>query len=138
MAHSLLIAGEHAPAVEGAKCWFPGFDHVHQLLRRRGSRSHPGLSGQCVAHLQCTELIVRHVGKQGRLSSTGGALCVLRRRQPRLLRCFGTKRGFPKFWYTVAVDAIEKNGGPSLLDRVAPATWLIERALKGRWTRCID
>jgi hypothetical protein len=44
------------------------------------------------AHLQCTELIVRHVGKQGRLSSTAGALCVLRRRQQRLLRCFGTKR----------------------------------------------
>jgi len=45
---------------------------------------------------------------------------------------------FPKFWYTVAVDAIEKNGGPSLIDRVAPAGWLIERAMKARWPRCID
>jgi len=45
---------------------------------------------------------------------------------------------FPKFWYTVAVDAIEKNGGPSLIDRVTPAGWLIERALKARWPRCID
>ena len=24
---------------------------------------------------------------------------------------------FPKFWYDTAVDAIEKNGGPSLIDR---------------------
>jgi len=45
---------------------------------------------------------------------------------------------FPKFWYTVAVDAIEKNGGPTLIDRVAPAGWLIERAMKARWPRCID
>jgi hypothetical protein len=35
---------------------------------------------------------------------------------------------FPNFWYDVAVDAIEKNGGPSLIDRVAPAGWLIELA----------
>ena len=41
-------------------------------------------------------------------------------------------------WYRVAVDAIEKNGGPSLIDRVAPAGWLIERAMKARWPRCID
>ena len=45
---------------------------------------------------------------------------------------------FPKFWYTVAVDTIEKNGGPSLIDRVAPAGRLIERAMKARWPRCID
>ena len=45
---------------------------------------------------------------------------------------------FPKFWYTIAVDAIEKNGGPSLIDRVAPAGWLIERAMKARWPRCIE
>ena len=45
---------------------------------------------------------------------------------------------FPKLWYTVAVDAIEKNGGPSLIDRVAPAGWLIQRAMKARWPRCID
>ena len=45
---------------------------------------------------------------------------------------------FPKFWYAVAVDAIEKNGGPSFIDRIAPAGWLIERAMKARWPRCID
>jgi len=45
---------------------------------------------------------------------------------------------FPKFWYTVAVDVIEKNGGPSLIDRVAPAGWLIERAMKARWPRCVE
>ena len=45
---------------------------------------------------------------------------------------------FPKFWYTVAVDAIEKNGGPFLIDHVTPAGWLIERAMKARWPRCID
>ena len=45
---------------------------------------------------------------------------------------------FPKFWYTVAVDAIEKNGGPSLIDRVAPAGWVIQRAMKARWPRCVD
>src|SRR5205823_6274177 len=28
---------------------------------------------------------------------------------------------FPKFWYAVAVDAIENNGGPSFIDRIAPA-----------------
>jgi hypothetical protein len=44
----------------------------------------------------------------------------------------------PNFWYSVAVDAIEKNGGPSLIDHVAPAGWLIERAFKARWPRCID
>ena len=45
---------------------------------------------------------------------------------------------FPKFWYAIAVDAIEKNGGPSLIDRVAPTGWLIERAMKARWPRCIE
>jgi len=45
---------------------------------------------------------------------------------------------FPKFWYTVAVDVIEENGGPSLIDRVAPAGWLIERAMKARWPRCVE
>jgi hypothetical protein len=45
---------------------------------------------------------------------------------------------FPKFWYAVAVDSIQKNGGPSLIDRIAPAGWLIERAMKARWPRCID
>jgi hypothetical protein len=45
---------------------------------------------------------------------------------------------FPKFWYVIAVDAIEKNGGPTLIDRVAPASWLIERAMKASWPRCID
>jgi hypothetical protein len=45
---------------------------------------------------------------------------------------------FPKLWYTVAVDAIEKNGGPSLIDRVVPPGWLIQRAMKARWPRCID
>ena len=45
---------------------------------------------------------------------------------------------FPKFWYAIAVDAIEKNGGPSLIDRAAPAGWLIERAMKARWPRCIE
>ena len=45
---------------------------------------------------------------------------------------------FPDHWYIVAVEAIEKNGGPSLIDRVAPAGWLIERAMKARWPRCVD
>jgi hypothetical protein len=49
-----------------------------------------------------------------------------------------TELPFIPFWYTVAVDAIEKNGGPALIDRVAPAGWLIERAFKARWPRCID
>jgi hypothetical protein len=44
----------------------------------------------------------------------------------------------PEDWYRVAVDAIEKTGGPTLIDRVAPAGWLIERAMKARWPRCID
>jgi hypothetical protein len=45
---------------------------------------------------------------------------------------------FPEDWYRVAVDAIEKTGGPTLIDRVAPAGRLIERAAKARWPRCID
>jgi hypothetical protein len=44
----------------------------------------------------------------------------------------------PSFWYIVIVDAIEKNGGPSLIDRVAPAGWLVQRAAKARWPGCID
>jgi hypothetical protein len=44
---------------------------------------------------------------------------------------------FPEYWYRVAVDAIEKNGGPTLIDRVAPASWLIQRAMKARWPRCV-
>ena len=37
---------------------------------------------------------------------------------------------FPKFWYTVAVDAIEKNGGPTLIDRVAPANLPVQAPVK--------
>lgn len=42
------------------------------------------------------------------------------------------------YLYIVVVDAIEKTGGPSLIDHVAPAGWLVERALKARWPRCVD
>jgi hypothetical protein len=45
---------------------------------------------------------------------------------------------FPNNWYSVIVDAIEKNGGPSLIDRIAPAGWLVERAAKARWPSCIE
>jgi hypothetical protein len=44
---------------------------------------------------------------------------------------------FDRF-YVIAVDAIEKDGGPLLIDRLVPAEWLIERALKARWPRCVD
>jgi hypothetical protein len=42
------------------------------------------------------------------------------------------------YLYIVAVDLIEKNGGPKLIDRVLPARWLIERSLKTRWPRCSE
>ena len=45
---------------------------------------------------------------------------------------------FPQYWYRVAVETIEKTGGPTLIDRVAPASWLIERSMKARWPRCIE
>jgi hypothetical protein len=50
---------------------------------------------------------------------------------------FAEMPAIPTYWYLVAVDVIEKNGGPTLIDRVAPASWLIERAVKARWPRCI-
>ena len=31
------------------------------------------------------------------------------------------------YWYVLVVEAIEATGGPSLIDRVAPAEWLVER-----------
>src|SRR5262249_5449870 len=51
---------------------------------------------------------------------------------------FSEMPSFPESWYRVAVEAIEKTGGPSFIDRVAPAEWLIERAIRVRWPRCID
>jgi hypothetical protein len=55
--------------------------------------------------------------------------------------CPDRHRDIPLFidrLYIVAIDLIERNGGPKLIDRVLPARWLIERALKTRWPRCID
>ena len=40
--------------------------------------------------------------------------------------------------YIVVIDAIEKLGGPSTVESYAPASWVIERALKARWPKCID
>lgn len=40
--------------------------------------------------------------------------------------------------YIMAINSIEMVGGPSLIDRVAPAEWLIERVVKYRWPRCAD
>jgi len=40
--------------------------------------------------------------------------------------------------YILVIDAIEKLGGPSTVESMAPAGWVIERALKARWPRCID
>lgn len=40
--------------------------------------------------------------------------------------------------YITAINSIEMAGGPSLIDRVAPAEWLIERVVKYRWPRCTD
>ena len=31
------------------------------------------------------------------------------------------------YWYVLVIEAIEATGGPSLIDRVAPAEWLVER-----------
>ena len=42
------------------------------------------------------------------------------------------------YWYVLVVEAIEATGGPSLIDRVAPAEWLVERGARARWPRCID
>ena len=41
-------------------------------------------------------------------------------------------------WYALVVEEVEKTGGPSLIDRVAPAEWLVERGARARWPRCID
>lgn len=38
--------------------------------------------------------------------------------------------------YGMAVDLIEKTGGPSLVDRFLPATFIIERAYRSRWPNC--
>jgi hypothetical protein len=40
--------------------------------------------------------------------------------------------------YVPIIDTIEKMGGSSPTDSVAPASWLVERALVARWPRCID
>jgi hypothetical protein len=40
--------------------------------------------------------------------------------------------------YIRVIEEREKLGGPSTVESVAPAGWLIERALKARWPRCID
>jgi hypothetical protein len=45
---------------------------------------------------------------------------------------------FPQHWYMPVIETIEKTGGPSFIERVAPAGWLVERAVKARWPRCIE
>ena len=40
--------------------------------------------------------------------------------------------------YFLVIEAIEKLGGPTTVEGFAPAGWVIERALKARWPRCID
>jgi hypothetical protein len=45
---------------------------------------------------------------------------------------------FLKNLYIMAINSIEMVGGPSLIDRVAPAEWLIERVVRQRWPRCED
>src|SRR5258708_37444814 len=39
---------------------------------------------------------------------------------------------FPKFWYVIAVDAIEANGCPSLVDGVTSAAWFSDLGMKAR------
>jgi hypothetical protein len=40
--------------------------------------------------------------------------------------------------YVPIIEIIEKSGGPSATESVAPASWIIERALVARWPRCIE
>jgi hypothetical protein len=40
--------------------------------------------------------------------------------------------------YIMAINSVEMAGGPSLIDRVAPAEWLIERVVRQRWPQCAD
>ena len=40
--------------------------------------------------------------------------------------------------WMVVIETIERTGGPSPIDYLAPAGWLVERSLKARWPRCID
>jgi hypothetical protein len=40
--------------------------------------------------------------------------------------------------YAPVIETIEKLGGPSATESVAPASWVIQRALVTRWPRCLD
>jgi hypothetical protein len=40
--------------------------------------------------------------------------------------------------YLPVIEIIEKTGGPSATENLAPASWIIQRALIDRWPRCSD
>jgi hypothetical protein len=40
--------------------------------------------------------------------------------------------------YAPVIEMVEKTGGPSIVDQVAPASWLVDRAIKARWPRCAE
>ena len=44
----------------------------------------------------------------------------------------------PDRLYLPVIEIIEKTGGPSATENLAPASWIIQRALVARWPRCID
>jgi hypothetical protein len=43
---------------------------------------------------------------------------------------------FLDYMYLVPIDLIEQSGGPSLIDSVLPADFLIKRVLRARWPHC--
>ena len=44
----------------------------------------------------------------------------------------------PDYLYLTTVKTIEMAGGPSALDHLTPAEWLVERSFKARWPKCVD
>jgi hypothetical protein len=42
----------------------------------------------------------------------------------------------PDRLYIPVIEIIEKTGGPSATENLAPASWIIQRALVARWPRC--
>lgn len=141
------IGGAGVAAYQGV-FYVTGSQYYEACWERRAKENKIGLfeqaeadnPSQAVLWASCTPIVVDSMEKAGFAlgSSSPQAPADMKALASACPDQYSELPLFPNYWYRVAVEAIEKNGGPSLIDRVAPAEWLIVRVGKARWPRCIE
>jgi hypothetical protein len=137
-----LVAAYHGTLYVTGSQFYDACSERKARARALGALEMPQASNSSQATLwaQCTPITTRTMREAGFLFSSSAENAPAEMKDL-IGYCPDRYTEVPAFvenFYIMAISSIEMAGGPSLIDRVAPAEWLIERVVKYRWPRCRD